>query len=307
MMSAVLIAVFAFGCGKDRTVEDYQHDRVAELKAQIRAVAGAYTGKLVFADGTTGDIELQLAEDTQLNDSRSSIAVTPQASLQGSVKFVSQGALRVLSFHDGFFDAGSGDFKAEVSVKQRSGDVTTIEVSGTISDDSVDGSLAATTYEEASGHFHATRGASTESGSLISGRGTAAPVVYTRKYHADVPFSDGTTRSMALVVTNANSSSEQAFYDTFSPLKWVDVQLQDLGDAGSASDSSQNVQSIPFSDATWDQRNGQLYARLSQSGGSPDSVSLALRCQEQTRGTTTAWNCSYYSYASLVFQVLFTE
>ena len=309
LISVGLIAAFltiASGCGKDRTVEDYQRDRVAEQKAMIRAVAGTYTGTLSLADGTSGDIQIHLAEDTQINNTRSSISTTAQASIQGSVEFVSQGTLRVLSFRNGFFDSGSGDFQAEVSIDQRSGKSTTIEISGTISGDSVDGSLAATTYLKQAGNFHAVRGDSISSG-LSTGRSTAPPPAYGSRYTADVQFSDGSKRHMALVVTNTNSSSEQAFYDAFSPIKYVDAQFQDLGDANSTASSESPLCSAPFNNSTWDQRNGQLYGRLSQAGGGPDSASLTLQCQQEMHGSAMAWNCSYYSFASLIFRALFTQ
>lgn len=284
ILVSVLILTSAAGCS-DRDVDDYQHDRVAEERAQIRSVAGTYRGPVEIPGAGDVFLELELAEDTQVISSRDGTATMPQAALQGRARLWKEGSLRVLSFRGGFFDYRSGDFKAEVSVAQPNAERLAIEISGNVHDGVAQGHIAAITFMELAGSFRLQKdGQLPESARFGYGATNPAPVL-SRKFRGMANFANRESLQLDLFVMNAATTTEQDFFDVFAPVKWVDVTLVTPPPASLATN---------FQNAVLDARSGTLTARRAA-----DSLFLSCRAQG------VAWDCSYYRRGNPWFQTVF--
>jgi len=144
-----LTALLAVACGKDKTVEEYQREKLRENLALYESVAGSYTGLVVSkTDGAViGAMEILLEAKTVATNPNGGETAVGTPVLAGTINFLDQ-FLTTLEAPNGFYDPSTGAYSAQISVTRSDGVKETMNIAGNIANSVLTGQLALASYSE---------------------------------------------------------------------------------------------------------------------------------------------------------------
>jgi hypothetical protein len=144
-----LTALLAVACGKDKTVEEYQREKLRENLALYENVAGSYTGLVVSkTDGAViGAMEVLLEAKTIATNPNGGETAVGTPVLAGTVNFLDQ-FLTTLEAPNGFYDPSTGAYSAQIAVTRTDEVKETMNISGNIAGTALNGQLALASYSE---------------------------------------------------------------------------------------------------------------------------------------------------------------
>lgn len=248
------------GCAKDRSVDDYQREKLEKELAKIEAVSGEYRGQLeaTGAKGARGALEVVVTPDIQQGASSDASAVISGKIVLDDVP---------IEFTAGTLNTSSGDVKATVKLAE-----ATVDLSGRISGDVFTGSLKTQGNEEFGGRFRIIRNGAKGTRLEGAGAGDLRGLLVAINYRAEVVFSDGGKDFVFLTIDRATQDRDQEFVSRLHPVGVVDGQIR-LGGRG-----------IAFTGAKVDIRTRILTGRSAQGA--------ELRCRALGTGAD-AWDCAF--------------
>ena len=311
VLSALLL-LLASGCAKDLTVDEWRKEKVNQELAQIRQVAGVYSGKLRAAEMGTmparelGEVELTLVSDTRVSERGDRPGAERQAVIRGHFVIYSD-QQRLIDFEGGSFDSTDGSFKAEARVTDTAGQAVIVSFTGRIEGTHLSGKVEVVGRSESALFFELERGAllvgpqasptpPQQSGDARTGIDAPAPPGPPRTDRDAVLTYRGTAswletprvRPMEVIILRNALNTDQEFIDFLNPVQWVNVTLNfDFG-------TPEQPLFMPFffEQSQWDRRLGTL--RGSLVGTNPngmDRYKLSFTCAI----TAQDLNCDYVS------------
>jgi hypothetical protein len=103
------LLVLLSACAKDKSVDDYQRDKLQKNLALYESVAGSYSGIVTSQESgdVMGAMELSLRAEVTPVDSKDGDTSVATPILVGSVRFLDQNIIS-LSAPNGYYDPTSG-------------------------------------------------------------------------------------------------------------------------------------------------------------------------------------------------------
>lgn len=241
----VSLGVFALlsACAKDKSVDDYQRDKLQKNLALYQSVAGSYSGVVASQENgeVMGAMELSLRAEVTPVDSKDGETSVATPILVGSVRFLDQNIIS-LSAPNGYYDPATGLYSADIKITRAGGggnggaeggaagpgaqETETVKITGYIGGDVITGSVHALDYPGHGGSFQLTKG---RRESLQEQLRRARPG-QGRENDQLVAFS-GTTyfqkaqRPVHIVALRPNRGTAEDFLDLVNPVKKVQLSL----------------------------------------------------------------------------------
>ena len=240
---ASAVAVALVGCGKDKSIEQYQRERLQENLAVYESVAGTYTGA-VYSTATNksiGALQLDLsAETTSVASSTGELPIGAPV-LVTNVSFRDQSILNI-RIDSSFYDQSSGAYNATVVVDRQTvgqptpgGDKTAqVVIKGFIRNGHLTGTIGALNNPRGSAKFDLVlNGTPLDQIRKGAPKGPLDTVGVTKQYSGRGTMPDSRTgkstrRSMTLQVNKPSQGPAGDFVDIFNPdiLKFVNVSVE---------------------------------------------------------------------------------
>lgn len=289
------------GCGKDRTLDEYQDDKIRDDYEKMRAVAGVYSGLLVsrLDNQPIGLLTVVAKPDMQVNPSTT--ATDHKAVLRLEIQLQSPDRILSATFGGGAFDATAKSFVAQSAVAMPAGSPSlTMSLSGSFSGDTLRGELYDLGYYASGSDFALKKDAALDPVQVLktirlSATEARVQTAITTSFRGKARLPGGTSDTpVALSFLRPIQGSEQQLTDLLLPTKTLDVGVNiNNGDI-----------SFTFPNSLWDQRYGTLQGEASGNSGSMP-YKIALRCQEATRAGVAGWSCRWTAASgqSFAFEV----
>lgn len=269
------LSIILNGCGKDRDLQDYKNDLLADSIAKLQAFKGSYSGYVTSKrDGLNmGAMRITLIPKTKVIGGSDQSGSTAQAVLAVNVEF--QGLSKMaIAAQDSFVDDDKGSFQTDIIVKVKNSqgnfEDKTVTITGIVNGESLVGELQAIDYPDYSAKINLIK--QDTSLEVLAEKVKPSNGGFSHgSYIGKTKFTSGTIKNVIMVLLKPNTTSEADFYNLFAPVKPVQVTLNYGQDA-----------QLNFTNGNWDQRTGKLtgQTKLSQVLVSPN-------------GTTTTQNADF--------------
>ena len=293
MLAVCLIIVPS--CAKDRTLQEYRDEKVAQELAKIKAVAGGYSGVLYSrkTGGPLGPVYVDIEPDTTIGNSTDNLYQEQHVGIKSVVTFIGQG-MGLLSFN-GAYDSTNTSFKLVTTLKTRRGTPQEMELAGAFGNDQLTGEIEATGYPTEAGYFTLVRGSAENIQPGPGAEGSQGEDPPVQVFEGNSQPVEDTSTDLKLVVITHQIGSDQAFLDNFLPVKTVDLTLNFAG----------GLAQVFFKNAVWDLQRGILEGQSQGSSnpsepGGGSNYELDLSCHQRAvilKDNTKAmgWFCQYVS------------
>lgn len=285
-----LFALLAVGCGKDKTVEEYQREKLRENLSLYESVAGVYTGVVNSkVDGSIlGAMQLQLeAKTVATNPNGGEVAIgTPV--LAGTVSFLDD-SITVLSAPNGFYDPATGAYSAQITIIRSTGAAETVNLNGNLTAAALTGQIASAKYSDTGGSFQLVRNGRSLEDLLQESRPRRPGEVVdgarqVNTYTGTTNFQAGVSKAVRIVILQPLLSTAEDFLNIINPVKTVQASVNYGGRA----------LQLQFNDATFDSRQGLLTGQTSFTVGGQSqkmtidcrrTIGTKIRCTHLTSGS----------------------
>ena len=292
--SIVLISALTLAsCAKDRTLEDYRDEKVAEEVAKIKAVAGGYNGTLYShkTGGVLGPVFIDVEPDTTVGTSTDGLYQEQHVGLKSTVTFIGQ-QMGVLTF-SGAYDSVNSSFKLVTTLTTRRATQQELSLGGAFANGQLSGEIEATGYPGDSGFFTLSRATSSTPSSPPGTEGSQGEDPPVQLFGGNT--NDVHSTALKLILLTHQIGSDQAFLDNFLPVKTVDLTL----------DFGNGLVQVFFKNAVWDLQRGMIegqsngYSSTTAPGGAI-AYEIDLTCRQRTitnpdKTQDLAWLCQYVS------------
>jgi hypothetical protein len=267
------LLVLLSACAKDKSVDDYQRDKLQKNLALYESVAGSYSGIVTSEESgdVMGAMELRLRAEVTPVDSKDGETSVATPILVGSVRFLDQNVIS-LSAPNGYYDPATGLYSADIKITRAGGnggegggsggpgaqETETVKITGYIGGDALNGTVHALDYPGHGGRFQLVKnrgdslqeqlrrarpGKGRENGQLVAFSGTT--------YFRNVE------RPVHIVALRPSRGTAEDFLDLVNPVKKVQLSLN----------YSNSLQFL-FQNAIYDTRQGYITGELSVTVGS---------------------------------------
>lgn len=224
------LALFV-GCSDDKTVDQYQREKLQENLAMYQAVAGKYTGRVLSAqDGSQiGAMEVALRAETQVNSSGGGDTSVGSPMLVTNVRFLNK-TIVSLSAYNSFYDPATGSYSAQIRVtRSGSGAQEVISLSGNLNSSQLVGEINSVEYSEFGGRFTLSR----DGENLTDLMPKTSPDQYEggqgpqriKTFIGSTGFSNGTNKPVQVVVLQPLHGTSEDILDFLTPVKNVHVSF----------------------------------------------------------------------------------
>jgi hypothetical protein len=271
-----LLAVAALvlsACGKDKTLDEYQRERLQENLSVYQSVAGSYTGIVQSTQShkSLGAMQIDLRAETKVDGSPSgSDSALGKPTLVTNVRFLDE---TVISFSasSSYYDQDTGAYNAQITILRESGEGETIALSGFIRNGQISGEIATTNFPGYGGSFVLQKDGK-PLGELGKARkpddlNTNSPTRQLASYDGVTTFSDGSKKQVRIVALTPVRGTAEDFLDIISPRKQVQLSFN----------YSQSL-NLLFSSAIFDLKQGQLTGKLYLKQGGEITQQMNLEC-----------------------------
>lgn len=285
--SLFLLALFAAlaGCGKDRTIDEFNGQKNSDDQAETDRVAGTYTGTLYAKkDGKPmGALTVDFSADTRVEGGDQSSVVSAQVTLETNDK--SGRTSETIHLADGRYDLVNHSFRINTTVGFTRLQSATLTIAGTVNDGVMKGKIEVPNYVDFGGTYRLVKDAPVADvaagpSTLDRARGTRAT-----NYRGRASTDQNATLDARFIYTPSTRNADQRFFDRFFPLRSGNVTVS-LGD-----ESSPVV--VAFPDALWDTRRGTLTGVAGGNVPGQTPYSITLNCQETGDFRNPGWDCGW--------------
>lgn len=228
---ACVSGLMTMGCGKDKTVSEYQRERLQENLALYQSVAGSYTGLVTSQqdDRVLGAIQIELRAETSVNPSSGGETALGTPTLVSNIRFLADNIV-ALSAPTSFYDPSSGAYSAQITIRRAdSGRDEQVALNGVLSGGTLRGEIGTVNDPAFGGRFTATRGGAPITqlvrqkapGELPSDDESRQ----VRSYLGSTTFTAGGAKPVTVVVVQPVRGTAEDFLDLMSPVKSVQVSF----------------------------------------------------------------------------------
>ncbi|MGE4233519.1 MAG: hypothetical protein AB7F43_09345 [Bacteriovoracia bacterium] len=271
----LLFLIFFLGCAKERTIEDWEKEKVAEDLAKLQEVRGNYQGTLVSKkDGQAiGPMTLNFRPDTRFagkNTSTNGEVAVLKVTL--TVHGISGGSI---SFQDTFYDPASKEFRTSFAYRAGNGTIN-LDLSGFFQGNAVEGELVADGFSDTAATFHLEKDAALPQVSTPDRAEKETEI-----FEGEGKYNDGSIKKMKFTIMHQVKTNEQKLIDMLVPIKYVQVAWAFTNDLV-----------ILFPDAQLDERVGSIVGRTEHSTSATRTV-LTLNCQKIAKEQKKGFHCLY--------------
>lgn len=277
------------GCGADKTVDDYQRDKLQQNLSLYQSVGGTYTGTMVSkADKRfIGALQIDLRAETAVSETRSGESALGSPVLVTNLKFLDQNAI-TLSSPSSYYDPATGVYSSQIAITRTESKTTeTVAISGVIRGDSFTGEINSISYPGTGGTFVLKRNGpsitelakETTPDQLETEEGTRQVSAFT----GITSFATGEKKPVHIVLLTPVRGTPEDFLDILTPIKNVQVSF-----------NYSKTLHLLFNGAIYDTRQGLLTGTTSVSvNGQVQNMTLecrttagsAMSCRHLTTGS----------------------
>lgn len=254
----VLCGVLLSACAEDKTVDEYQRERLQQNLALYQAVSGRYTGKVnsTLDKSPLGAMEIELRSETVVNSGGSGESSIGTPILVTNIRFLDQNVI-ALSAHNSFYDPNTGAFSAQIQIKRSEiGETQVVSISGTLVSDVLSGQISAVDYIGFGGSFSLIKNGPPLLSFAPDSRPDQGDVDQgarrVQTYTGVTRFLAGPEKPVQIVVLQPLRGTSEDFLDLITPVKTVQVSFN----------YSQSLH-IQYSNAIFDIEQGLLTGRTS--------------------------------------------
>lgn len=271
------------GCVKDKNADDYRRDQVQQMTSRITAASGSYTGSAISKiDGSNlGAMNLKFQARTDIQPSSSATVTNEQnVIVSGSLSFKSITSAEI-AFDNGYYDNVSGVFQVTIPITLDGGVSSKLFLDGTVSGDKWAGSIEVTGQPKYGAALDLTRNAPTPNTSAIEVAGTRLQQIQKTNF-TFAGFYDlaGEKNPIKVTFIDRNILPEQNFYKLFSPVRYININLNFI-------DFELN-----YSNAILDDQAGTLTAHdPTDEKGAPARAALNCTKYNQVNSSEFGWDC----------------
>jgi hypothetical protein len=219
------------GCSDDKTVDQYQREKLQENLSMYQAVAGKYTGRVMSAqDGSQiGAMEVELSAEIQANPSGGGDTSVGSPMLVTNIRFLNKNTVS-LSAYNSFYDPATGSFSAQIRVTRSESDAQeVISLTGNLASNQLIGEINSVEYSEYGGRFALSRNGKnladlvpkTSPDNYEEGQGPQR----IKTFIGSTSFSNGSKKPVQVVVLQPLHGTSEDILDLLTPIKNVHVSF----------------------------------------------------------------------------------
>lgn len=280
-----LIMAFAVSCTKDKTMSDYQREKLRENLALYQSVAGNYTGlvRAKNSDQIIGAMQISLSAETVVDSSKGGDSALGTPILVSNIRFLDKNIIN-LSGANSFYDSSTGSYNTHIVISRSSGSSGSgpseeIIVSGSLSNGTLQGGIASISYPNHGGEFILLRGGASIQDlkkSIPQSPDSNPDQRNVSSYIGETEFtSGGVSRPVQIVIVQPLRGTPEDFLDLVSPIKSVQINFN----------YSESL-SILFLDSVFDVEQGLITGQTSVvSGGRNKRMNLECHFFEKVNVT----------------------
>lgn len=284
MRGIIFLLPFLAACG-DRDLDEYQRERESEEISKVTSISGVYEGEILRTvdEASLGHLVLDLQPDVRINLNPDKVNAQRQVVLKGNLELRDQKS-KFISFSNAFFDSESNIFQAVITQSTAGGNLS-LDLEGKWSGTTISGSLEVKGFPESRTIFklEKSEGQMTKHVRVVGHESAKPEGTKTERWDAKkIQPSFNFGAKSYFQVRELDSSSDEEFFQTFAPLKYVDAIVTFTEGA-----------TAYFPSAVWDLRTGRLRGstKIDVSGM---SRTLVLDCISILDASSKlGWNCSY--------------
>ena len=280
-----LPVLYISGCGQDKTLDQYNHDKAQQDLAKVQSVSGTYNGILLSSadKSTIGPLSIALVGGTQISNATQGSTSVQQATLRGTIT-VSGTQKTSVEFVQGFYDSDNGTFQIDVPVTLQSGATSTIDLAGSFDGSgAMNGTLKILGYTDNGGYFSLGKDAALPQVTPSASISRNQTIVNSALKYQGKATSQGSTADVVMSFNPGITNHDQNFANLFNPVKLITVSLTYDAKAG-----------VVFTNAQWDQRTGIPSGVIDGQSSDNTKYESVLICNQTTTDVTkTGWKCHY--------------
>ncbi len=255
IVALFILSTLVAGCSEDRTVDEYQREKLQKNLALYKSLEGQYTGVVISTDGeiVLGAMQLNLAAEIANSDSAGGETTIGKPILVGNIRFLDKN-VTLLSAPNGFYDPNTGVYNAQISILRENGSTEVVNLTGVIKSETLFGELSALKYPESGGKFRLVKNGPTIDELLLEARGEPSddPELpndqrEVSSFLGETKFKVGVTKPTRVVILQPVRGTSEDFLDLISPVKTVQLSFN----------FSQSLH-VDYQDAILDTRQGLL-------------------------------------------------
>jgi hypothetical protein len=249
----LLGSLLLVACGSDKTLEQYERDKLNNNLALYQSVSGTYTGVVQSKEENQvlGAMELNLRAETQVNPGGNGDTASGTPILVGNVRFLDEMVI-TLTAPTGYYDPNTGAYSAEIRIAKTGDGEKIVNLSGNLANGSLQGEIATRDFPGSGGKFQLVRGGRNIYDLLKEARPqNPNDTNGNRQVKAFLGATDfkqnEVKRSVRIVLLQPIKGNEEDLLDIIDPIKKVQVSFN----------YSQTL-NLLFANATYDIRQGTL-------------------------------------------------
>lgn len=271
--------LLAFGCAKDKNMDDYERDQIQQNLARINAVQATYIGPVRsnFDGGNLGIMSLSFKASTDIQSNSGRTTNGQKVSVSGSLKLQSLTPIEV-TFNNGSYDDVNGHFVVSIAIPNEN---KSIVLDGTITENRWRGTIEVTGQSKFGAYLDLEKNAPPSNTQGLEIGGTRLEEIRNLNYKYVGNYKiDNKILPFILSFTNRNVLPEQELFKLFSGARQVSVKC-DL-----------TAFEVKFTNAIIDDTNGTLIANNTADGSN-------LMCNKFQDGENFGWICDFASLRSI--------
>lgn len=253
-----LAAVALVSCAKDKTLQEYEREKLNTNLALYQSVAGSYTGVVSAKEDeqVLGAMELTLRAETQVNPGGNGDTASGTPILVGNIRFLDENVIP-LTAPIGYYDPSTGAYSAEIRINKTGDGVKVVNLTGNLANGSLQGEIATRDFPGSGGKFQLIRGGKNIYDLLKEARperpNDSNGSRQVRAFLGNTDFQQAEVRkAVRIVLLQPIKGNEEDLLDLIDPIKKVQVSFN----------YSQTL-NLLFSNATYDIRQGTLNGQRS--------------------------------------------
>ena len=286
----VLMTVGLTGCLGDKTTDDWRADQVQQKKAMVQPILGTYSGTLVSTQDnlSMGSMSVSIVADDVAQTNYNNLGTEFQSSLRGTLIYSGVTTAQV-PFTAAAYDEKTGVFNTTITIKDTSGASIPLILKGTIGQNQFTGNIYAQGFDNYSGSFALTKGATIPSQTVAAKSMNSARSKMFATTGQIFSGMYGSSTPVTLSMVYSDTQSDQRFLNVFYPKTPLTVNMI-FPRAG-----KQNLFNFSSSAAVFDESTNQLKAYQDVTDSSAGSTfRLTLECVRTISGNVTlAWDCVF--------------
>jgi hypothetical protein len=273
------LAISVSSCLGDKTQDDYLRDRVADQRAKIEAISGAYRGTISSEEtgASLGTLSMDLNADVVTQNSYDNTATQLKAVARGTIKYAGLNTSQV-TYNQGHYDDVSHTLTIDIPVTDASGSSHNLTLHGIVDGDTITGTIEEDTAYGYTANFTLIKNGPTSVAQHLSS-GRAAEIAAQSQVFTGGSPEEGNKITYNMTIQYKETSAEQLFLNLFVSAKKVVVTWQ-RGDV-----------QFNFPAANFDERANTLSGDtdIAYNGS---SYHVRLDCNRSNAGTPNVkWDC----------------